>query len=318
MGIAANGKPRVLVTSEELVRLVRLPEDKYDISVLNVQPDRDAWLREHGVGIRAIVSSGMERLDAARLAMLPDLELIAVVAAGMAGIDLAAASARGIAVTNAGDLNSGDVADFAVTLMLAHVRDLKAADAYVRDGQWPHRRMPLGRSVASERVGIVGLGHIGRAAAERLAPFGCAIRWWGPRSKPDAPWERMESLDALAGWASTLLVAVAGSNETRGLVTAKTIEALGPDGLIVNVARGFVIDEPALKAALKEGRLRGAALDVVAREPDDGSGWADVPNLLLAPHIAGSTREAFDAVMASAGENVARLMAGEPLLRRVV
>jgi lactate dehydrogenase-like 2-hydroxyacid dehydrogenase len=310
-------RPRVLVTSATVAELVRLSPEEYDVAVLTDHADRDAWLDANGAGITALVCSGMERLDAERLALLPDLQLISVIAAGMAGIDLAEAQRRGIAVTNAGDINAGDVADFAITLLLAHRRDLLASDAWVREGRWVKSRMPLGRSIAAERIGIVGLGHIGRAVAERLQPFGCEIRWWGRSAKPDAGWAREESLTELARWATTLVIAVAGSNDTRELIDRPVLEELGPEGLLVNVARGFVVDEEALKDLLRAGRLGGAALDVVAHEPDDGTGWTDVPRVILAPHVAGSTRDALGAVVAGAADNVRRLFAGEPLLRRV-
>lgn len=311
-------RPRLLVLSKAIEQMVKPSRDEFDIVLLDEQADRDAFLQAQGSGIEAILASGMERLDAARFAMLPDLKLIATVAAGMAGIDLDAAKARGIAVTNAGDLNSGDVADFAITLMLAHAREVIANDAWVREDKWPEARRPAARSISSHKVGIVGLGHIGQAIAARLAPFGCEIAWWGPRDKPDAGWPRIETLEELAGWSSVLIVAARGDDSTRGLVSRAVIEGLGPQGLIVNVSRGFVIDEPAMIAALKDGRLGGAALDVFDREPLAGSAWADVPNVLMAPHVAGATREAFAAVFAGALDNVRRHFAGEPLLRRVV
>ena len=311
-------RPRLLVMSRQILPLVRPPESEFDIICLDDHPKRDAYLAQHGAGIEAVLSSGMERLDAARLALLPDLRLVSVVAAGMAGIDLDAARARGVMVTNAGDLNAGDVAEYAVTMMLAHRRQLLRHDAYVRSGKWVEKRLPPGHSVSVQKVGIVGLGNIGRGIAERLTPFGCEIRWWGPNPKPDAPWQRMETLQALAEWATTLQVAVAGNDDTRGLVTREVIDALGPDGLIVNVSRGFVIDEPAMIDALKAGRLGGAALDVFEGEPIDGAGWQDVPNVLMAPHVAGATAEAFAAVMHGALDNIRRYFAGEPVQRRVI
>ena len=235
----------------------------------------------------------------------------------MAGIDLDAARARAIAVCNAGDINAGDVAEYAVTMMLAHRRDLMANDAYVRSGRWAEARLPPGHAVSAQRVGIVGLGHIGRNIAQRLHPFGCEIRWWGPNPKP-VSWQRIESLEELADWATTLLVAVAGTDETRGLISADVLDRLGADGLIVNVSRGFVIDEPAMIAALRDGRLGGAALDVFDGEPIDGTGWVGVPNVLMAPHVAGATIESLAAVMQGALDNVRRHFAGEPLERRVV
>lgn len=311
-------RPKLLVMSAALEKVVRPPEAEFELIQLDNAPDRDAFLVVHGAGIEAVLASGVERLDAARLALLPDLKLIATVAAGMAGIDLDAARARGIAVTNAGDLNAGDVADFAITLMLAQAREVIANDRWVREDRWPAARRPPPRSIASHKVGIVGLGHIGQAIASRLSPFGCELAWWGPRPKPEAAWPRIASLAELAAWSSTLIVAARGDDSTRGLISAAVIEALGPEGLIVNVSRGFVIDEPAMIAALKTGTLGGAALDVFEHEPIRGSDWADVPNVLMAPHVAGATREAFSAVFAGALDNVRRHFAGEALLRRVV
>ncbi|QKS00338.1 2-hydroxyacid dehydrogenase [Sphingomonas sp. CL5.1] len=310
-------RPRLLVMSEAIEKLVRPPETEFDIVRLEGVGDRDAFLRQHGAGIAAALTSGVERFDQARFDLLPDLRLIATITAGVSGIDLVAAAARGIAVTNAGDLNAGDVADFAVTLMLAHAREVVANDRWVREDRWPEARRRPARSIATHRVGIVGLGHIGQAIAARLAPFGCEIAWWGPRPKPEAPWPRFDSLDELAAWATILIVAARGDDSTRGLVTRDVIEALGPEGLIVNVSRGFVIDEPAMIAALKDRRLGGAALDVFDREPIKGSDWAEVPNVLMAPHVAGVTHEAFAAVFAGALDNIRRHFAGQPLLRRL-
>lgn len=304
--------------SDAIEKLVRPPEAEFDIVRLEGVGDRDTFLRSHGAGIVAALTSGLERFDHARFDLLPDLRLIATIAAGVSGIDLEEAERRGVAVTNAGDLNAGDVADFAVTLMLAHAREVVANDRWVREDRWPQARRRPVRSIATHKVGIVGLGHIGQAIAARLAPFGCEIAWWGPRPKPDAPWPQLGSLDDLAQWATILIVAARGDRQTRGLVTRQAIDALGPEGLIVNVSRGFVIDEPAMVEALKDGRLGGAALDVFDSEPIKGSDWADVPNVLMAPHVAGVTHEAFTAVFAGALDNVRRYCAGEPLLRRLV
>jgi hydroxypyruvate reductase len=312
------GLPKLLVMSRAIEKMVRPPEAEFELVRLDAVEDRDAFLKAEGAGIEMVLSSGTERLDAARLALLPDLKLIAVVAAGTASVDLEAAAARGIAVTNAGDLNAADVADFAITLMLAHVRNVVGHDRYVREDRWPVARMAPGRSIAAQRIGIVGLGHIGQAIATRLVPFGAEIAWWGPRAKPDASWRRIESLEKLAGWSTVLIVAARGDDSSRGLISADVIRGLGPDGLIVNVSRGFVIDEQAMIEALKEGSLGGAALDVFEHEPIKGSEWADVPNVLMAPHVAGATREAFSAVFAGALDNLRRHVAGEPLQRRVV
>lgn len=314
----ATRADRVLVTHAIVRGLCPLDPALYPIDVLTDHADEDGWLAAHGAAIRAVVTSGMEPLGADRIALMPNLELIAVTAAGLAGIDLAAARAQGVAVTNAGALNAGDVADFAVALLLASRRGIIAGDTFVREGRWATGRMwPCG-SIGAERVGIVGLGHIGRATAARLAPFGCALRWWGRSPRPGETLPFEPDLLALAAWATTLVVAVAGTEETRGLVTRPVLEALGPGGLLVNVARGFVVDEAALKDLLRRGGLGAAALDVVEHEPDDGTGWADVPNVILSPHAAGGTRESLALLMGGAADNVRRLFAGAPLERRVV
>ena len=311
-------RPRILLTSGVINQLARLSPDEFDIEQLDDHRDRDGWLAANGTGIRAILTSGMERLDAARLDKLPQLEVIAVIAAGMAGIDLEAARQRGIAVTNAGDINAGDVADYAVTMLLAQRRELMVNDAYVRSGAWTKARRPWGRSISKERVGIVGLGYIGQAVAERLVPFGCELAWWGPRAKPDLPWQRFDDLASLAEWSSTLVIAARGDDTSRRLINREIIDKLGPDGLLVNVARGFVIDEPEMIAALTDGRLGAAALDVFDREPSDGTAFAHLSNVLLAPQVAGATSSALAQVVSSAVENVRRQLRGDPLRHRVV
>ena len=267
--------------------------------------DAVAWARAHGAGIRAAISSGIDRYDAAMLAALPDLGRIAVFGAGMDGVDLESAAARGIRVTNADGLHAGDVAEHAVAMALAAWRRLPEGDAWVREGRWLREgRMAPIRAFAGTCVGIVGLGHIGRAIAARLVPFGCAIRWWGPRPQPGVTWERVADLGALAAWSDVLIVAARAHDDTRGLIDAAVIDALGPHGLLVNIARGFVIDEGALIAALTDGRLGQAALDVFDPEPADPARWAGVPNVLLQPHLAGATTDAIQRLAAHAVESV--------------
>ena len=316
--IDTASRPRLLVTSNTVRSYANLPEEEFKLVMLDGDPaGPDSLLAREGAGIEAKICFGVERIDARFLDQLPDLKLIAVVAAGTAGVDFEAVRARGIVVTNAGNLNAGDVADFAVTLYLAHRRELFANDRWVRDGHWLTGRRPLGPSIAGERVGIVGLGHIGRATAERLAGFGCELAWWGPNPKPDALWPRRDTLVELAGWAETLIVTVKGVDDTRGLVTREVIVALGSNGLIINVSRGFVIDEPAMIAALRDGSLGGAALDVFDHEPIDGATWADVPNVIMTPHVGAATQGALDRMTRSALDNLRAHFAGRRIGMRV-
>lgn len=276
------------------------------------------WLTENGKGVRAVIAAGLETLDEDMIDALPDLELIALITAGYTEIDMAAAKARGITVTNAGDINAGDVAEFAVALLLTHRREMVQNHQYMLDDGWMTARRFATRSLAEERVGIVGLGAIGKATAERLQPFGCEIAWWGPNPKPDAPWAYYDSLEALAEWATCLIICARGDEENRGTISKKVIENLGPEGLLVNVSRGLLVDEEAMIAALKTHKLGGAALDVFDIEPWPGSTYADVPNLLMAPHQGGATRNSFVKTAALVRDNVAHWFAGEPVSYRVI
>jgi len=257
----------------------------------------DAWLDAgNGHGIRAAITAGADPFDRALLDRLPDLKEIIVFGAGHEGVDTAYASERGIRINAAGATHAGDVADHAVGMILASRRRLFDGDRWVREGRWLQSRITPSRSMYGTRVGIVGLGNIGRAIAERLDAFGCRTRWWGRADKPGLPWPRVESLEELAAGSDVLAVAIYAHDSTRGLISREIIEALGPEGCLVNVSRGFVVDEPALIAALKDGRLGQAALDVFADEPEDGRRWQGIPNTILTPHSAGDTRESFMAL----------------------
>jgi lactate dehydrogenase-like 2-hydroxyacid dehydrogenase len=252
--------------------------------------------------VRAVLTNGVQRIGPQEMDLLPNLGLIVTVGAGFDGVDLPAAEARGIGLLTGSGVNADDVADHAVGLVLASTRRIVADDAYVRAGRWSPGELRTVRSVGSMAVGIVGLGHIGRAIAARLAVFRCRIAWTGPRPKPDAPFPYEPSLVELARASDILIVAAPLSPDTRRLIDAEVIEALGPRGLLVNVARGGVVDEDALIAALKAGRLGSAALDVFEQEPTPPGRWADAPNVVLTPHTAGVTEE----VMATVYDLAAR------------
>ncbi len=259
----------------------------------NCGGDWEAWLDNGGgAGVRAALMAGSDPFNAALLNRLPDLEAMVVFGAGYEGLDVQRAKARGIVIDNAGSQHAGEVADHAVGMALALRRRLLEADRWVREGRWIQSRIAPTHSMTTLRVGIVGLGHIGRAIARRLDAFGCKVQWWG-RSPQDVPWQRVASLKELAAQNDMLIVAIAAHNETRGLITREIIDALGPQGALVNISRGFVVDEAALLSALRDGRLGQAGLDVFAAEPDDGARWKDLPNVILSPHSSGHTIESF-------------------------
>jgi lactate dehydrogenase-like 2-hydroxyacid dehydrogenase len=262
--------------------------------------------------VRAILHAGEFELTPGFLETLPKLGLIANVSTGYDGVDVPWCGAHGIAVTSSRGLNADDVADYALGLMIGAWRGVLAGDRAVREGGWEVARMTLRRSLNGRRVGIVGLGQIGQAVARRTEALGMTVAWWGPRPKT-APWPRAASLLTLARLSDVLVVASRADAANRGLISAKVIAAVGPDGLIVNVARGSLIDEDALIAALKSGALGGAALDVFAEEPTPEARWADVPGVVLSPHSAGGTRESINRMLAQAIDNIRRHLAGEPL-----
>jgi len=309
----ASDKPGLLLFTSNMDRMCEPIAQRFDL--LRLWSESDA-IRERGAKVVAILTSGKDRIDAALLERLPQLRLVVAVGAGYEGVDVAAARRRGITVANAGDTHSGDVADHAVALTLAVTQGILSNDAWVRSGTWQTRGYPPNRrALSAERFGILGLGRIGRAIANRLAPFGAQIGWWGPTDRP-AEWPRHQSAPALAAWCTTLIVAARG--DAVALVDRQVIDAVGRDGYIINVARGQVIDEDALIAALREGRLGGAGLDVFRDEPAAPGRWADVPNVVLSPHVAGLTVQAMARLRDTAVRNLQTALDGGAVVNEIL
>lgn len=268
-------------------------------------PSTNGFFEQTGPAIRAIITAGDRKVDSEILAKLPNLQLVACVSAGYDGLDTAWCAAHGIWVTASTGINAGDVADHALGMIIAARRGLLADDSLIRSGGWTAvNRVPARHSLGKTSVGIVGLGAIGRAAAVRLRACDMTLAWWGPREHSGSTIQYMPSLAALAEWCNVLLVCCRADASTRHLIDRSILDAVGPNGLLVNVARGSVVDEDALIAALQDGRLAQAALDVFAEEPTPASRWANVPNVLLTPHTAGLTQ---DTVVAMIGLAVRRM-----------
>ncbi|HEX5776166.1 MAG TPA: 2-hydroxyacid dehydrogenase, partial [Caulobacteraceae bacterium] len=275
--------------------------------------DRLAFAEGDGRQVQAIVHAGEFRLDPDFLAELPRLGLIACVSVGYDGVDVPWCRAHGIAVTHSVGLNADDVADHAVGALIAVWRRLVEGDRRLRAGRWTHAdRMRPRPSLGGKTVGIVGLGHIGEAVARRVEALRMTVSWWGPTPK-ETRWPRAESLMALARDSDVLVVCCRADASNRHLISAQVIEALGPRGCLVNVARGSLVDEDALIAALKSGTLGMAALDVYETEPTPAARWKDVPNTVLTPHMAGGTLESIPLMVAQTLENLRRFFHGEPL-----
>lgn len=306
-------KPIVMLTDERLERFTPML-GAFEILRPWRAASMDAFIAEHGPNVRALGTMSHATPAPEVLARFPNLGLIAYVSTGYEGVDLDWCRAHGVKVSNGAAANGFDVADQALGLMIAAYRRFTDGGRMVRtEGAWRSGPGLSGRSLRGRRVGIVGMGRIGQAIARRLEAIDMVVSWYGPNPKPELAWPRAESLLALAEACDALVVAAPASSETDKLVDRRIIDALGKDGVIVNIARGSLIDEDALIAALREGRLAAAGLDVFEVEPSPASKWADVPNVELMPHSAGSTPEGGQALAGRFAENLRCFFAGEPL-----
>jgi lactate dehydrogenase-like 2-hydroxyacid dehydrogenase len=268
--------------------------------------------------IRAIATEANRGADRALIAALPALEVISVFGVGTDSVDLAAARERNIPVSNTPGILTDEVADLAIGLMLASARQILLADRYVRDGSWAAKGpIPLGRGVGGKTMGVLGLGGIGRAIAERGSAFRMRVLYGGPRRKSDVPYEYVADPVELARRSDYLMVACKGGPDTHHVVSAAVIDALGPNGTLVNVARGSVVDEPALVAALAAGRLGHAALDVFESEPSPAPELLKLPNVIVQPHHGSATIETRTAIGRLMIDNLTAHFAGRPLLTPV-
>jgi lactate dehydrogenase-like 2-hydroxyacid dehydrogenase len=262
--------------------------------------------------IRAIAASGESKVGAALIAQLPALEVISVMGVGYDGIDVAAAKARGVLVTHTPAVLNDDVADLAIALMLAWARQLPRADRFVRAGEWSKGPLPLGRKMSGARLGLVGMGRIGQAIALRAAAFGMTIAYTARSPKPELAHAYLPSAAALAAQSDYLVVITPGGAGTRHLIDAAVLSALGPQGCLVNVARGSVVDEAALVAALSAGEIAGAALDVFESEPSVPPALREMDNVVLTPHIGSATAQTRRAMAALAFDNLDARLSGKP------
>lgn len=261
------------------------------------QPDAAGWLAAYGDEVGLVATSVRRGCDAALIAALPALKAISSWGVGFETIATGAALARGIQVANTPDVLDDCVADLAWALMLAAARRIGAADRYVRDGHWRALgEFPLSTRVSGKRMGVLGLGRIGSAIARRGQGFAMEVRYNGRAPRPEVPYGFEPSLTALADWSDFLVVACPGGAETRHLVSAQVLEALGQRGILVNIARGSVVDQAALIRALEAGHLGGAGLDVLEGEPGAPEALRNRDDVVLTPHVGSATRETREAM----------------------
>jgi len=263
--------------------------------------------------IRAICGSGESKVGAELMARLPALEIVSIMGVGYDGVDVTAAKARGVMVAHTPEVLNDDVADLALALMLNIARRIPQAERHVRDGQWPAGPMPLASKMSGARLGLVGMGRIGQAIALRALAFGMPIAYTARSAKPGLPYAFHATPQALAAASDFLVVITPGGAATRKLIDAGVLRALGPNGYLINVARGSVVDEAALIEALQQGTIAGAALDVFENEPNVPAALRALDNVVLVPHIGSATTQTRHAMAARAFDNLQAHFAGQPL-----
>jgi len=284
-------KPEVLVIAPIYPPTLAAIEREFTVHKLWEETDPEAFLAGIADRVRGVVTVGSHGLGRVRMEALPKLEIIGCFGTPYGMVDLDAAQARGVIVTNTPDSIVEIVADLAMGLVIAVMRRICETDRFVRAGKWLSAFPPMGTGLTGKTCGIVGLGGIGAGVARRAAACGMSVCYHGRREKPGAAWTYCADLEEAARRADCLVVTCPLTPETRGLVTGRILDALGPEGFLVNVARGPVVEEGALVAALREGRIAGAGLDVYWDEPRVPGALAGMENVVLTPHIGSSTKE---------------------------
>lgn len=311
-------KPEIVLTVPVYGPTMEQLFEAFTVHRLWETKERGEFFSAVGGRIRGIATAGGYPINTALFDALPKTEIVSTVSIGVDHVDLAAAKARGIAVTNTPDVLTDDVADIAMALVLAVARRIVAGDRFVRSGEWLKANMPLTTKIGGARMGILGLGRIGLAVANRAAAFGMTIVYHGPRAKKDVPYRYYSDLTEMARECDYLIITCPGGAATRHAVNAGVLAALGPKGVVINVARGSVIDEPALVAALQDGSLGGAGLDVFIDEPKVPEALYALDNVVVQPHVGSATHATRAAMGQLVVDNLKAHFSGRPLLTRVV
>jgi D-3-phosphoglycerate dehydrogenase len=311
-------KPDLLMMGKLMPHVMEALERAYQAHRYWEAPDKAALLSEVGPRIRGVATTGSIGLRTAAMAALPKLEIVSVYGVGLDAVDLAQAKARGIHVTTTPDVLTADVADMGVALLLAVSRRIVAYDAYVRAGEWPKKgEPPLTRKASGKRAGILGMGRVGRALAKRLAALDMGIAYFDVAQDPSLPYRAVGSLRELAASSDYLIITAAGGEATRKLVNSEIFALMPEDSFLINVSRGSIVDEEALVAALQQGQIAGAGLDVFYSEPNPHPALLEMPNVVLQPHMASGTLETRRAMGDLVIDNLAAHFAGQPLLTPV-
>jgi lactate dehydrogenase-like 2-hydroxyacid dehydrogenase len=310
-------KPGILVIQKRSPALLDALGQDYTIHDFGRAEDKDAFVTEIASDVRAVLTNGRGGISADLIAALPHLEIICAFGVGYEMVDLDAVRGRGITLTNAPGTNDVGVAEMAFLLMLAVTRRLLEADAFVRAGKWESGGFERTHTIDGKKLGVIGLGRIGRKIAERAQAFGMEIAWHGPNEKTDAPWAYYSDHLTLCRWADYIVLACPGGDATRHMISTDELAALGTNGILVSVARGSVVDPDAIIAALQQKTIAGAGLDVFEGEPHLPKAIRALDNVILTPHVGAITHEAFDNGRDLLLENLRRHFAGEAVLTPV-
>jgi lactate dehydrogenase-like 2-hydroxyacid dehydrogenase len=305
----------ILQTGPLLASCEEALAERYTVHKLHEQADKSAWLKQNGARIRAHAGSGVQAdlMDA-----LPNLEIIASFGVGYDNIDTATAKARNIRVTNTPDVLNDAVAELTIGLMISLARRIPQSDQYVRQGKWLAGNFGLFSELTGKTVGILGLGRIGKEIATRAQAMKMRVVYHGRHAQPSVPYVYYDNLEDMARDADWLVIIAPGGKGTEKIVSRKVLEALGPKGAIVNVARGTLVDEAAMVELLQNGGLGGAALDVFEDEPSVPEALFGLDNVVLSPHQGSATNQTRDAMGALLVANLEKHFAGEPLISAVV
>lgn len=280
--------------------------------------DREAFLAEVGPRVKGIASGGGHAaIDPALIDKLPNLEIVSSFGVGYDHIDAKYAGTKGIVVTNTPDVLNEEVADTAIGLLLATVRQFPQADRYLRAGKWLEKPYPLTGTLRERKVGILGLGRIGKAIAKRVEAFGLPVVYHGRSQQADVPYRYYASLVDMAKDVDVLIVIAPGGPATNKIVNKEVLEALGSNGILINVARGTVVDEEALITALKEKKILSAGLDVFEHEPKVPQELIDMDHIVLLPHVGSASVHTRNAMGQLVVDNLRSWFAGKPALTPV-